>query len=73
MCASVDRVSSGSNNGLSLIRRQAIIKTSPVLLSIGPSGTKFSDFFQNIKVFIHKNAFENIVCKMTAILSRVDG
>ena len=28
------------------------------------------NFNQNIKLFIHKNAFENIVCEMAAILSR---
>ena len=28
------------------------------------------NFVQNTKLFIHKNAFENIICEMAAILSR---
>ena len=36
--ASVNRVYIGSDNGVSPIRRQAIIKTNAGLLSIGPLG-----------------------------------
>ena len=28
------------------------------------------NWIQNTKLFIHKNAFENFICKMAAILSR---
>ena len=64
--ASVSRVSIGSDNGLSLIRRQAIIEANAGLFSLGPVGTNFSE----IKLFIHENADEIIVCEMAAILSR---
>ena len=40
------------------------------LLSIGPVGTNFSEFYQNTKPFNHENEYENIVCEMAAILSR---
>ena len=30
------------------------------------------NFSKNAKLFIHENAFQNIVCEMTAILSRGD-
>ena len=41
--ASVNRVSIGSDNGLSPIRRQAIIWTNAGILLIEPLGTKFSE------------------------------
>ena len=63
------QVSIGSNNGLSPIRRQAIIWTSAGLLSIGPLGTNFSEILTKI-LFVHANASENIVCEKAAILSR---
>ena len=28
------------------------------------------NFYQNAKIFIHENAFENVVCEMAAILSK---
>ena len=40
-CMSVNWVSIGSDNGLSPIRRKAIILTNAGLLSIGPFGTNF--------------------------------
>ena len=49
------------------------LKTNAGLLSIGPSGTNSSEIrieIQNFLVFIHENASENIVCEMSAILSR---
>ena len=64
--ASVNRVSIGSDNGLSLIRHKAIIEANAGLFSLGPVGTNFSE----IKLFIHENADEIIVCEMAAILSR---
>ena len=47
----VDRVSIGSDNGLSPVRRQAIIWTNAVLFSIVPSGTKFSEIRIKIQDF----------------------
>ena len=49
--ASVNWVSIGSDNGLSPIRRQAIILTNAGLLSIGPLGTNFSEIFIKIQIF----------------------
>ena len=41
-----------------------------MLLLIGPLWTNFSEIFnETIKIFIHENASENIVCEMSAILS----
>ena len=69
--ASVIWVRIGSDNGLSPIRRQVIIKTNTGLLSIGPLGTNFSEILkQNTKLFIHENVSENIAYEMAAILSR---
>ena len=45
ICASVNRISIGSDNGLSPIRRRAINLTKARLLSIGPLGTNFREFF----------------------------
>ena len=49
--ASVDQVSIGSDNGLSPIRRQAIIETNAQLLSIGLLGTNFSEISIKIQNF----------------------
>ena len=60
----------GSDNGLSPGRRQAIIWTNAGILLIGPCGNKF------LEILIQENAFQNVVWKMAAILSRpqcVDG
>ena len=43
MYASLNWVSTGSGNGLSPVRRQAITWTSADLLSIRPLGTNFSE------------------------------
>ena len=60
----------GSNNGLSPGRRQAIIWTNAGILLIGILGTNFSEIWSEIHTFLmHKNAFENAVCEMEAILS----
>ena len=56
----------GSDNGLSPIRCQAIIRTNVAILLIG---NKFQwNLDNNMKIFIQENAFENGVCKMAAIL-----
>ena len=68
---SANWISFGSDNGLAPKRRQAITWTNADLLSIGPKGTNFSEIWIEIqKIVIHENAFENIVCKMVAILSK---
>ena len=60
--ASANWVSIGPGNGLSPVRRQAITWTNADLLSIGLLGTNFSEIRNgNTKIFIHENAFENIV------------
>ena len=69
---SMNRVSIGSDNGLSPNRHQAIIWTSSGLLSIGPLGTNFSGILIKIKkLFVQENASE-YVCEMMAILSWCD-
>ena len=61
----------GSDNGLSPGRRQAIIWTNAGILLIGPVGTNFIEILIEICTFsLKKNALENIVCEMAAMLSR---
>ena len=50
----MSRVSIGSDNGMSPIRRQAIISTSARLLSIGPLGTNFSEIVVTNRTFSFK-------------------
>ena len=51
--------------------RQAIIWTNAAILLVGPLGTNFSGILMEIHAFsLKKNAFENVVWKMAAILSR---
>ena len=61
----------GSDNGLLPVGRQAIIGTNDGLLLIGPLGINCSEIFIKLLqfFFIQENAFENVVCKMAAILS----
>ena len=54
-----------SDNGLSPIWHQGIIWTNAPLLSIGTLGTNSSEI-----LIIQENAFENVVWKMAAIMSR---
>ena len=51
MYASVNRISIGSDNGLSPIRRQAIFETNDGLFSIGPLGTHFSEILIKMQNF----------------------
>ena len=53
----------GLDNGLFPDRRQAIIWTNAGILVIGPLGT-------NVSEIVIETAFENVVWKMAAILSR---
>ena len=69
----MNRVRIGSDNGLSHILGQATILTSARLLLIGPLGTNPSDTLIKIQSFsFPKNAYENIVWEMVAILLRDD-
>ena len=70
--ASVNWVGIGSDNGLSPILRQAIIRTIAGLLSTEPLGTNFCEFFfyQNTKLFFHETASEYIVSETAAVSSR---
>ena len=63
--AAVNQVSIGWNNGLSPIRRGAIIWTNSVLLS----RSKLQWNCVQNTLFILENASESIVCEITAILS----
>ena len=57
-----------SDNGLSPGWGQAVIWTSAGILLIG---SKLQlNFDWNLYIFIHENAFENVVCKMASISSR---
>ena len=61
----------GSDNGLSLGRRQTIILTNAGILSIGPLRNKLQwNFNRNSNIFIPENAHEKVVCEMASILSR---
>ena len=52
----------GSDNGLSPVRRQAIIWTNAWIFSIGPSGTNFSE----ILIEIHTFSFKKIHLKKSS-------
>ena len=57
-----------SDNGLSPVRRQAIIWTDADILPIGPLKTNVSEIWI---VFVNENVYlKNFVFKMAAILSR---
>ena len=67
----MNRVSIGSDNGLSPIRRQAIIQTNAGLLSIGTLGTSFSEFLIKIQNFSFTKLRPKMSsARMAAILSR---
>ena len=51
---SVQRANIGSDNGLSPVRRQAIIWINAGILSIGQLGTSFSEFFIEMEIFSFK-------------------
>ena len=61
----------GSDNGLSPIRHQAIIRTNAVTLLITLQWTIFNEILIEIQLFfIQENAFENTVWEKAAILFR---
>ena len=59
----------GWENDLSPGRRQAIIWTNAGILLVWTLGTKSSKILSEIYTFSFRDAFENIVCEMAAILS----
>ena len=64
-------VSTGSDNGLSPVRRQAITWANAHLLSIGPLGTNCREIrIKTQKHFIQENVFENVLGETAFILSR---
>ena len=60
----------GSDNGLSLGRRQAIIWTNAGILLIGPLGANIIDIVIGIQTFSFKKCTWHVVCEMASILSR---
>ena len=64
----------GSDNGLSPGRHQAIIWTNASILLTGPLETNYSETLIEciplVRMSSEENAFENVVCKMAAILSQ---
>ena len=60
----------GSNNGLSPDWRQAIIWINDRKLLIGPISTSFCGLLVEINIFSFKKTHLNIICLMSAILSR---
>ena len=65
--ASANWLGIGSVNSLSPIRRQAITWTNAVVNRTLRNKCQWN---LNRNTFFHKNAFENVVCEMGAILSR---
>ena len=66
---SVNRVSIGSDNGLSPIRSHCLNQCW-IIINWTLRNKLQWNFNQNTKFCIHENASENIVCEMAAILSR---
>ena len=63
----------GLDNDLLHDRRQAMIWTNAGILLVWPLGTNYSEILIEIhlfSIFIKENTFENVVCEMSAILSR---
>ena len=63
------KTTNGSDSGLSTARHDAIIWNNAGIVLIAPLGTNFN-IRRNLCIFIQENAVENVVWKMTAILSR---
>ena len=63
----------GSDSGLSPDRRQAIFWTNAENCSLDPWEQFQWKFIHNSCIFIQEHAFENVVWKMAAILSRFVG
>ena len=71
--ASVNKAKISSDYGLSPVRRQAIIISTNFWLFVNWTlGIKLQrNFNQNTVMLIQASAFENVVCKMAAMLSRL--
>ena len=68
---SVNKVSIGSNNGLSPVQHQAITQTNAGILLIGPLGTNSSEIrIGNLSFSFKKMHLKLLSAKMAAILSR---
>ena len=52
-------------------RCRAIIWINDGILLIGPLGTNLSEILIDFYIFIQENAFETVVWKMAAVLSRL--
>ena len=70
--ATVNWASIGSDNGLSFVLRQAIIRTNAGVFLFRPVRKNSMEFESNSNNFHKRYTFEN-VCKMPAILSRPRG
>ena len=71
MDASVHQTIIGSDNGLSPVRYQAIIRTSAVLLFIEPIGTYFNVAWMEVQLFPFKKMnIKMSIYKMAAISFR---
>ena len=71
MYASVNWAIIGSDNGVSPVRRQALIWTNARMLLIGPLGTDFTEILIEIYTFsLKKMSLKMPSVKMAAILSR---
>ena len=68
--ASLNRVSNGSDNGISLIWRQAIIQTNAVLLSNETLGENIREILIKIQYFPFTKMYRISFFKMTAILAK---
>ena len=67
----MNRVNIGSDNGMSPVQRQAIIRTNAGLLSVGLLGTNFHDLRIGIQSFSFKKMHLKVSsAKIAAILSR---
>ena len=69
MNVSVNYAIIGSNNGLSPVRRHAIIWTNAGLLMTGPFGDKFQ-LHSSLNISVQENQIFNVVCDTAKILSR---
>ena len=63
----------GSDNGLSPGWRHVIVWTNAEILLIEPWRKNQWSIYRNWDIFIQENAFENVLWKMAAILSRLQG
>ena len=64
----------GPDNGLVAVWHQTITWTNGHLLAIGPLVANYSEIaMKTLNIFFQENGFENVVCKMLAILFIIKG